>query len=121
MATIIKDSALTRAAENFVTNPIRIRAHSGDPGPDGLLNRTNGIEDINTEDFDLVETGSIANNSLVDLGILDTADAVMVTHLSIWDTNDELYVTQSLEAPILVAANSALTINSGAINFKFES
>ena len=121
MATIIKDLALSRSAENFVINPIRIRAHSGEPGPDGLLNRTNGVEDINTENFDLIGTGSIANNSLIDLGILDTADAIMVTHLSIWDINDELYFIQALNAPITVAANSALTINSRAINFQFKS
>ena len=117
---IITDQAKNAAANNFVVNPIRIRAHTGDPGSDGLLNRTDGVADINTEDFELIETGSTANENVVNLGYLNNLDAVQVTHLSVWNINDELYAVQPLKTPVIVAANSALTINSNTINFKFQ-
>ena len=118
--TVVTDQAKNSAANSFIENSIRVRAHSGDPGPAGLLNRTDGVVDINAEDFDLVETGKVGNNDVLSLGYLNNLDVVRVTHLSIWSIDDELYAVQPLKNPVIVAANSALTINSNTINFKFQ-
>ena len=120
MATIT-DQAKNNAANSFVSNSIRVRAHSGDPGPDGLLNMTNGVADILREDFELKGTGETGNNDVFDLGYLNEFDSVRVTHLSIWSVDNVLYAIQELKSPTIVAANRALTINEGTINFKFTS